>query len=40
MERIYKKTEKTRMLFGTKQRAHSGRIADHKLKESFDYVQT
>ena len=32
------------MLFGPKQRVHSGRIPDHcdspKLKESFDYVQT
>ena len=33
-----------RMLFGSKQRVHSGRIPDHcdwhKIKESFDYVQT
>ena len=44
LERINKKTEQTRMLFGPIQRVHSGRIPDHcnwpKLKESFDYVQT
>ena len=32
------------MLFGAKQRVHSGRIPDHcdwpKMKESFDNVQT
>ena len=32
------------MLFGPKQRVHSGKIPDHsdcpKLKESFDYVKT
>jgi hypothetical protein len=39
-----KKNKQTRMLFGPKQRGHSGRTPDHcdwhKMKESFDYVQT
>ena len=41
---LTKKTEQTRMLFGPKQRVHSGRLPDHcdwpKIKESFDYVHT
>jgi hypothetical protein len=43
LEWIFQKPDKTRMLFGPKQRVHSGRTPDHcdrpKIKELFDYVQ-